>query len=56
VRYEHFAPGDALHTGADLTRARQLLGFAPKTTLAHGLEAEVEWIREWQRSDARNAA
>ncbi|WP_394833820.1 NAD-dependent epimerase/dehydratase family protein [Pendulispora rubella] len=36
--------GDVNHTWADTTRARTLLGFAPKVTLAEGLRAEAEWL------------
>jgi nucleoside-diphosphate-sugar epimerase len=32
-----------MHTGADLARARVLLGYAPSTTLDDGLGAEFEW-------------
>lgn len=46
VRCEGFAPGDALHTGADLSGARELLDLTPPTALADGLRAEVAWIRE----------
>ncbi len=56
VRHEEFAPGDALHTGADLTRARELLGFTPRVTLADGLRAEVDWVRERRQSERRMAA
>jgi UDP-glucuronate 4-epimerase len=35
--------GDVLHTGADITRARERLGYAPSTTLEDGLAAELEW-------------
>jgi UDP-glucuronate 4-epimerase len=56
TRFEHFAPGDALHTSADLTRARELLGFEPAVSLAKGLTAEVEWIRDRRRATRREAA
>ena len=38
--------GDVLHTGADITRAREDLGFEPATDLAAGLRAEFEWTAE----------
>jgi UDP-glucuronate 4-epimerase len=38
--------GDVLHTGADITRAREALGFDPATSLADGLRAELEWVAE----------
>ncbi len=56
LRHEPFAQGDALHTGADLTRARELLGFAPATSLADGLRAEIDWIRQLRAGDRSVAA
>ena len=38
--------GDQLRTCANITKARELLGYAPKRTLMEGLEAEVGWYRE----------
>ena len=38
--------GDVLHTGADITRAREALGYRPTTDLAAGLQAEFEWVRD----------
>jgi nucleoside-diphosphate-sugar epimerase len=37
--------GDARHTGADTTRARDAFGYAPTTSLTEGLAAMVEWER-----------
>lgn len=36
-------PGDQLHTCANISKARQLLDYAPHTQLAEGLRAEVDW-------------
>ena len=44
-------PGDVRDTGADTSKARAHLGFAPVTSLADGLAAEFEWLRE--ASDGR---
>jgi UDP-glucose 4-epimerase len=38
-------PGDMRHTWADTTRARDLLGFAPRISLRAGLERQVAWAR-----------
>jgi UDP-glucuronate 4-epimerase len=38
--------GDQLRTCANITKARELLGYDPKTTLMEGLTAEVEWYKE----------
>ena len=42
----HFQPmqaGDVDVTYADISKARQLLGYAPQTTLAEGLRQFVAW-------------
>jgi len=48
VKIEHREEqlGDVRHTWADATRARTVLGFAPKVTLREGLRAEAEWLAE----------
>ncbi len=40
-------PGDVKRTYADLSRASGELGYAPKHTLAQGLEKFVAWFREY---------
>jgi UDP-N-acetylglucosamine/UDP-N-acetylgalactosamine 4-epimerase len=39
-------PGDILHSRADVSKARERLGFAPATDLSAGLAATVEHYRE----------
>ena len=39
-------PGDQLKTHANITKARQVLGYNPTTTARKGLEKEVEWYKE----------
>jgi UDP-glucuronate 4-epimerase len=39
-------PGDVPLTCADISKARRLLGYAPKTNLTQGLPRFVEWFRE----------
>ncbi|OFV92155.1 MAG: Vi polysaccharide biosynthesis protein VipB/TviC [Acidobacteria bacterium RIFCSPLOWO2_02_FULL_61_28] len=39
-------PGDVLHAHADISLARQLLGYAPKVFLEEGLRRTVAWYRE----------
>ncbi len=46
IQREPFARGDARHTGADLTRAREQLGFQARVDFADGYAAEVAWLRE----------
>jgi UDP-glucuronate 4-epimerase len=49
VRHHERESGDVLDTGADTTRAQAELGFSPRTSLADGLAAELEWVRERDR-------
>lgn len=39
-------PGDQLRTHANIDKARNILGYSPKTTPREGLEKEVVWYRE----------
>ena len=38
-------PGDMPATWADISKARRLLGYAPKTKIAEGIPKFVEWFR-----------
>jgi len=39
-------PGDILHSTADISKAGRLLGFAPGTSFADGLEKTAAWYRQ----------
>jgi UDP-glucuronate 4-epimerase len=39
-------PGDVPQTFADITKARQLLGYNPKTNIEDGIKKFVEWFRQ----------
>lgn len=39
-------PGDARHTAADISRAREDLGFEPSFEFADGLRLQLEWQRD----------
>ena len=43
---EPLQAGDVTRTSADLTRARQDLGFAPKVSLEEGLRRTVAWVQQ----------
>lgn len=51
---QDFARGDVRHTGADLDRAENLLGWRARVSFREGLAAEVAWLRE--RISLRGAA
>jgi UDP-N-acetylglucosamine 4-epimerase len=42
--YSDFRPGDIRHTAADISRARELLGYMPTHSLGLGLEEMLEWF------------
>ena len=37
--------GDIRHSCANISRARELLGFQPRMTLEHGLRDTIQWMR-----------
>ncbi|GAB9466086.1 Pumilio 23 [Globisporangium polare] len=45
-------PGDVPRTCADVSKAKKLLGYEPKTPLAEGLRKTWEWYRNFYRCDA----
>ena len=38
-------PGDVDRTYADITKAKKLLGYEPKTTFKEGIQKFVEWYK-----------
>lgn len=44
--YRDFRPGDVRHSLADITRAQQLLGYAPTHRLAQGLDLAMDWYKK----------
>lgn len=55
VERRGFESGDMMHTLADAGRAAAELGFEPRTPLAEGLAAEVEWLRAAAAREAEEA-
>jgi len=43
--------GDIRHCFADITRAREKLGYEPTVTLEEGMKELVQWLREQDRPD-----
>lgn len=44
-------PGDVPQTFADITKARQLLGYDPQTQIEEGIRKFIEWLREVDNTD-----
>jgi UDP-glucose 4-epimerase len=40
--------GEVTHYVADVTKARELLGWEPQTALSDGIPKSVAWFREWR--------
>ena len=38
-------PGDIKHSNADISRARELLGYAPEWSFERGIKAAIEWYK-----------
>ena len=47
--------GDILHSQADISRARDLLGFEPFTTLEQGVSETLDWFRGVFASGGRSS-
>jgi dTDP-L-rhamnose 4-epimerase len=47
-----YREGDIRHCVADISRARTLLGYEPKVTLADGIPELLEWVRQQQAAEA----
>ena len=45
IEHDRPRPGDVLRLYADMSHARDLLGYAPKMTMAEGLAALLAWYR-----------
>ncbi|MCU1305644.1 MAG: NAD-dependent epimerase/dehydratase [Acidobacteriaceae bacterium] len=46
-----YRQGDIRHCVADITRAKTLLGYAPKVELKEGLNDLLEWVKEQSATD-----
>ena len=44
--------GEVTHYVADITKARELLGYNPRVPLDEGIPRAVEWDREWRQTQA----
>ncbi|HEX8290218.1 MAG TPA: hypothetical protein VF570_00605, partial [Pyrinomonadaceae bacterium] len=46
-----YREGDIRHCVADITRARELLGYEPKVTLEEGIPELLRWVKEQEAAD-----
>jgi UDP-glucose 4-epimerase len=47
--------GEVTHYVADITKARSLLGYEPRTRLREGLRLAIEWTRDHEARHASRA-
>lgn len=45
VRFEESKKGDVRDTYADVSKAKELLGYESKVSMKEGLEREVDWLK-----------
>jgi UDP-glucose 4-epimerase len=58
IEYTEARDADAEHTHADISKASDLLGYEPTTTIREGVERFTEWYhanRDWYESLVRNS-
>jgi len=55
-RYAPPRPGDVRHSRADVSLARQLLGYEPKVSFEEGLRRTVEWYRSALAAETRGVS
>jgi len=48
---DKYRAGDIRHCFADISRAKELLGYEPRATFQRGMEELVEWLRSQQAED-----
>jgi len=53
IKFEPFRPADVMRHKADITLARKLIGFEPRTEFKAGIRSTVAWYRELQGKKAR---
>jgi nucleoside-diphosphate-sugar epimerase len=46
IQYKDFHPADMMATHADITKARQKLGWEPMITIENGIEETIRWYQE----------
>ncbi len=51
-----YREGDIRHCYADISRARELLGYSPKVTLEQGIPELLEWVRRQSADDRVQSA
>ena len=44
--YRDFRAGDVMHSQADISKAKDLLGYAPKYRITEGMEKAIDWYIE----------
>ena len=51
ITYQPERAGDIKHSAADISQARERLGFVPETAVADGLNTTLDWFRNQAASD-----
>lgn len=52
--YRDFRPGDIRHSNADISKAKQLVGYAPTHNIYEGMQQAIEWyINDFEKRRAK---
>lgn len=51
--YRDFRAGDVRHSQADISKARELIGYSPSHTVRQGLAAAMPWYRDFFQAGAK---
>ena len=44
LNYDNFRPGDVKHSEADISKAKNKLGYSPEYRIKEGIEIAVPWF------------
>ena len=47
IKFKELQPGDVLRTDGDISKARRMLGYEPKTGVEEGVKRFVEWYKKY---------
>lgn len=53
--YRPFRPGDVRHSKANISKAKELLGYAPSISVSRGLDETIEWYTRRSRIAPKRA-
>jgi hypothetical protein len=56
MRLESARPGEVTWYVADISKARNRLGYAPRVPVPEGIRRAVDWAADWAGEELRNSS